>query len=237
MLYVTNLLSNIFYIISHTHFPKWFQTPINWSYAKLFKIDFSEFEPLSSYKSLSELFIRKLKKVRKLQDGFISPADGMVFDLGRCDELGYFEIKKRGYLFSELSPFRFSPKSFINIYLSPSNYHRFHAPVDCKLIEKIEISGPLLPVNNFFMGLFSKIYAKNKRVALLFEMQNSERFVFVAIGALNVGKIIIENKSEFKKGDELGYFDMGSSILLFFEKEVNFYHKKELKIGFGEALF
>ncbi len=219
---------------AHTEFPPTIQKAINITYSRAFDINFSEFDPPESYKSLSRLFIRELKKPRELEDGFISPSDGTVADFGEAKES--FSIKGKEYSFAELSPFDFSPKSFINIYLSPKDYHRYHAPTDFEVLEKVEIDGPLLPVNSLFLGIFDDIFTKNKRTVLLCKTADGKRFLFVAVGALNVGKIIFNEKKSFKKGEELGYFDLGSSILIFFEKDFKFSIIKNNKVLFGKTI-
>ena len=230
------LISKIFGLFANIKFPFFLQKLINRLYVALFKIDLVEFDSIDSYKSLNELFTRKLKKERILEDGFISPSDSRVIALGKAYEVLAYQIKNRCYSLVELIGKEESFKSFINLYLSPRDYHRFHAPIDLEVVNIKRIGGTLYPVNKPFLFLVSSLFAKNERVVL---ECNSEigKFFMVFIGALNVGSINLTFKERrLKKGDEIGFFAMGSSIVLLFENEVKFLVKEGDKVKFGQRL-
>ena len=143
----------------------------------------------------------------------------------------------------------------MNFYLSPKDYHHFHAPVDFRIQKIVHVPGTLMSVKKISLEKNKDLYIKNERVILECFFKKS-LFYFVVIGAFNVGKIKIfkeprlqtntsKNKNcviydysspiNIQKGEDLGFFEMGSSVVLLFEKEnVEFRH--DMKIG-QEILF
>lgn len=128
--------------------------------------------------------------------------------------------------------------SYVNLYLSPSDYHRYHAPCDVEILEARYFGGELLPVNFPSLRKNANLFVRNERVVLLMRAVDSgRRLYFIAVGALNVGKMLFhfdpriqtnatpnarqiytyENPILCKKGEELGHFQMGSTIVLFMQ--------------------
>jgi len=260
-LYLSNVISRIFGKFANYSFPYKIQLFINKAYVKIFKIDMSEFEDIKSYKSLNKLFTRKLKKNRFLQDGFISPSDSKISAIGDIKEDIAFQIKGMYYSIDELlQNFSHSEKEilkngkFITFYLSPKDYHRYHAPIDMKITKTVHIPGLLLPVNKTSLLKNCNLFIKNERVICKCEDKNQNIFYLVFVGALNVGKIIIEKlpeistntagmnkiyeqEIEFKKGEELGRFEMGSTIVALFPQNfLEFTTKLDDSVRFGEKI-
>jgi len=128
---------------------------------------------------------------------------------------------------------------YINFYLSPKDYHRYHAPCDLRVKKAVHIPGKLYPVNFKWLKKIPKLFIENERVILECYTHDEKLFYMVFVGALNVGKMqfIFDHKIQtnakssseqlymyedkwIKKGDELGRFEMGSTIIIFFEKEM-----------------
>ena len=253
-----NLFSQIFGKVAKINFFKPLQEAINSFYIKLFKIDMSEFKPANEYKNLNELFTRRLIKPRDFDaadEMFISPVDGTCLSFGSTKELKAFSIKGMEYSVSELlgqSELE-GEYDFANIYLSPKDYHHYHAPCDIAIKKAIYIPGKLYSVAAKWLAKVDSLYTKNERVALFCEIKNGKKLWLVFVGALNVGKMkfcfderiqtnamanftqIYEYENlHIKKGERLGNFELGSTIVILSEKdaiEYNLFENKELKFA------
>lgn len=253
-----NLFSQIFGKVAKLSFIRPVQEFINSSYIKLFKIDMSEFKSVSEYKNLNELFTRELIKSREFDTAdeiFISPSDGTCLSFGSTKDLKAFSIKGMNYGVKELlgQGELEGEYDFANIYLSPKDYHHYHAPCDITVKKAIYIPGKLYSVAVKWLGKVENLYTKNERVALLCEMKNGKKLWLVFVGALNVGKMkfsfderiqtnamanftqIYEYENlHIKKGERLGNFELGSTIVILSEKdaiEYNLFENKELKFA------
>lgn len=255
---ITKLISLCFGVIANIRFYPPIQRFINKQYIRIFNIDLGEFYPLASYKSLNELFTRGLKKNREFnrdENIFISPVDGKVMQTGNINNGRALQIKGFSYsvdrLVGESVP---SNLSYANLYLSPSNYHRYHAPCDMHVESITHFKGALLPVHTKSLYKNKNLFVVNERVVLKARDAFGGILYFVAVGALNVGGIYfyiepkIQHKSSFytrsfkykepifiKKGEEIGMFKMGSTIVLFVsDAEIL---KSDCDIKFGFDLF
>lgn len=243
---LSNIFSRAFGRLANTHFPRPVQNFINKIYIKIFRIDMSDFGDPCDFPTLNLLFTRALKNPRTINPApqiLISPSDSKITEFGELKNGHALQIKGRSYSFTSLiygihdAQMPLPPLFFINFYLSPRDYHRFHAPCDLRVIEARYFSGRLLAVNEPSLRKNPRVFSENERVVLVALDDNNNHFYFVAVGALNVGKIIInfdakiatnaKNPSEIfrydppvslKKGDEIGRFLMGSTIVIFAEK-------------------
>lgn len=274
----SKIISLCFGSIANIRFPSTIQSFINAKYVAFFNISLSEFPPLESYKSLNELFTRGLRKMRdfdKSENIIISPSDSLVIESGKVAQGRALQIKGFSYEVAPLlgvSARDLSPNLYYaNLYLSPRDYHRYHAPCDMFVESIVHFKGKLLPVHKKSLVKNQNLFIRNERVVLGARMKNGAKLYFVAVGALNVGQIIFyvepklqesfsEKKREFfykepkfiRKGEELGMFKMGSTIVLFVEssksnidsgesnadlpQNIEIFKQGE-KIRFGEALF
>ncbi len=229
-------------------FPFPLQYFINFCYVKLMGVDLSEFDTVGSYKSLNELFTRKLKKRRefsKESSTYISPSDSLVTECGDIFVSTSMQIKGFYYKINELLTSNFDEQNikkvyngkFINFYLSPRDYHRYHSPINMYIKKAVHVPGLLYPVNLKYLNKVFDLFVKNERVILECETKNGTLFYMVFVGALNVGKMrfdfddriqtnskksgittYIYGDTFIKKGEELGTFEMGSTIVMLFEK-------------------
>lgn len=249
-------ISRLFGKLAGVKFPKWLQTKINEAYVRHFDIDMSEFKSPCEYESLNALFTRSLQKARAVENGFISPCDALVFECGKAfkaqSELLAFSIKGYTYSINELLRGAFEREElkngceYVNLYLSPKDYHRYHAPCDMQILSATYTSGRLFSVNEKHLKSVPNLYTRNERVVLKCK---SAGFVFflVFVGAQNVGKMRFAfdeslqtnalnspnftreyKKLSVKKGDELGNFELGSTIVIITQKG---FVKFNLKIG------
>ena len=248
---VTNILSRGFGKFASHRFHPMLQKFINYSYVKLLKLDMSEFKSPSAYPTLNDLFTRGLQKQRKIEDGVVSPTDSLVTECGRLHRDKALQIKGMEYsvceLLRECDCSKVIDGEYINFYLSPRDYHRYHVPCDLKVERVVHVPGRLYPVNLRFLRKKPNLFIENERVILECVTAEGVRLFIVLVGALNVGKmtLVFEKRIEtnrpkeidifeyedlwLKKGELLGYFKMGSTVLLFFEKD-----KADLLVQSGE---
>jgi phosphatidylserine decarboxylase len=249
--HITNKISNIFHKFANTKFPTTIQNLINTAYVKLLGLDMKEFKSASSYKCLNDLFTREIinphnRNIDQNLDHFISPTDSFVTSQGFIKEDTALQIKGMEYSIEELLTSSIDRKnyekmlngSFMNFYLSPKDYHRYHASYDCQVTKLIHVPGKLYPVNFRCLNKKKSLFVQNERVILECLTKDGNLFYMVFVGALNVGKMVfefesaIETNSEantikvyeyenlyIKKGQCLGYFKMGSTVLMLWEKD------------------
>jgi len=236
------LISRIFGFVAAVRFPRFLQTFINEKYVSGFKIDMSEFKQPGEYESLTALFTRELQRPRDFDvspQAFISPSDGTCLELGVSKELKAISVKGHEYGIAELlgdsmeRRERDAELEYVNIYLSPRDYHRYHAPCDMRIVSALYVPGELYSV----------------AVSALLKVPN-------LVGALNVGKMKFdfdariqtnacagnvalyeyENLSA-KKGEQLGMFELGSTILILSEQgAVKFDLAAEQKLKYGDKI-
>lgn len=223
----------------------------------------SEFEPASSYETLNKLFTRHLKEPRTFNaDGnvMISPCDALITECGKVHDYKSFQIKGMAYKVDELLGDHIDTKNkhrvkngrFINYYLSPSDYHRYHIPLDCRITKAVHIPGKLYPVNFTYLNKQTDLFIENERVVIECYTKEDELFYMVLVGALNVGKMEvsfepnISTNSEIResvayayddlhmrKGDDFGCFQMGSTIVVIAES-MDIFVKSGEKVSFAQ---
>lgn len=255
-MHYTNRLSWCFEKIAHHAFYPTIQRWINRAYVKIFNVKLEEFDTLANYPTLNALFTRSLVRMRnfdKTAFHLIAPCDSVVMEFGQCQEDYAMQIKGKSYRVSDFIKTKLAEGYyFINFYLSPGDYHRFHAPLTLKVKRLEFIDGRLQGVYEKSLLKHKEVFVKNKRVVLECEDEFGEILYFVAIGALNVGKIQINFAPEvvnfktsqilnfeppvlLKKGDEIGSFLMGSTIVLFTKHWQYDLNEKE-KVYFGQCI-
>jgi len=232
-------LSRIYRRIVNIKRPQWLVKAMICLFQKHYRIDLNHYEK-REYTSLADFFVRRLdKQERPLKsncDYFLSPADGRVSVITDLLDDRVLQVKGKYYSLQELlqTSVNFAQKwKLFTIYLSPSDYHRFHAPVNMKIKRYCYISGRLYPVNDFSVNLVSALYQKNERVVVEFTFKQHLAY-FVAVGATFVGNIcfsFFDKKSinydqwyypdvKIAQLDELGRFEMGSTIILLMPSEL-----------------
>ena len=137
-MHITNLISLYFGKFAKKEFPRFIQKIINSSYVKLMGLDMREFKHSRYYKSLNDLFTRELilkREIDKSSDSIISPTDSLITECGRLRDIVALQIKGMEYSVEELLTFyctdnfeKIKDGDFMNFYLSPKDYHRYHAP-------------------------------------------------------------------------------------------------------------
>jgi len=248
--HVTSTLSQAFgRFASKAHFP-FVQKIINQSYVKLMGLDMGDFNPPASYPTLNALFTRRLMKPRMFSpdpQAMISPCDALITEVGEIQQGQALQIKGMSYsvdalLGDHISPLikaHFTTGHFINFYLSPRDYHRYHLPLDMQVLRAVHIPGKLYPVNIPTLKRKVDLFIENERVVIECLADNNKRFFMILVGALNVGKMEVSfepsiqtnsdlrtpqqhtyNDVKLKKGDDFGCFQMGSTIVMLFEEDM-----------------
>jgi len=253
----SRFISNLVIKIATTSFPKFIQCFINKLYVRIYKIDMEDFIPENpcEYKTLNELFIRHKKYIEFYEedDIVVSPSDSEIIAHDEIEKNSVYQIKGKKYYLNELIPYetKLDEGYFINLYLSPRDYHRFHVPIDMEIVRVTYIPGKLYSVKPSFLEK-ELVFPKNKRIVLRCKDSKDRYFYIVLIGAMIVGKIILnfderfqkdyneifeyEKPIKLKKGDEFGRFEFGSSILLFFGKEHFKYLNQKDYVEMGDIL-
>ena len=236
----------------------WFKNWLIRGFLRLYTIDMTEAvqpDPFR-YGSFNEFFTRALKPdVRALAMGpreIACPVDGTISEAGQIDGVSLLQAKGRYYTLSELLASRgwaknFAGGTFATIYLAPFNYHRIHMPLHARLRETVYVPGRLFSVNAATASLVPRLFARNERVLTLFDSAFGE-FALILVGALNVGSIatvwagditpsprrvatvLPPQNVALDKGAELGRFNMGSTVILLFQKDRARWHD-ELRAG------
>lgn len=234
-------------------------------FIKQYHVNMSEaqIENAADYPSFNEFFIRRLKpNVRHLaQSDIVSPVDGCISEIGAIEDGQLIQAKGRYYSVKELlacdsltaEHYRFG--QFATIYLSPKDYHRVHMPLDAQLVSMTYIPGSLFSVQPSTTRVIPKLFARNERLAIFFETEIGA-MAMVMVGATIVGAIgtswqgdISRSSHGFtttypnlpqKKGGEMGYFKLGSTVVLLFANGSDMQWNGELKAGnkihFGQEL-
>ncbi len=263
--HITSLISQVFGKFASKEWPEPVQKFINASYVKLMGLDMREFQAPSSYTTLNRLFTRHLNEPREFnkdEDTLISPCDALITECGKIHDFKSFQIKGMAYGVDELLGEHISSENrhrikngrFVNFYLSPRDYHRYHIPIDCRITKAVHIPGKLYPVNFTYLNKQPKLFIENERVVIECYTAKNELFYMVLVGALNVGKMevsfepAIETNSditeshcytydgvEMLKGDDFGCFQMGSTIVLIAEN-MNIFLQSGEKVSFGQDI-
>ncbi len=220
----------------------------------------------SSYQTFNAFFTRALKpELRPISDSKItSPVDGTISQLGTIKNGQILQAKGVNYTVESLlggdteSTAKYEGGQFITIYLSPKDYHRIHMPCAGKLLNQTHIPGRLFSVAKHTVNTIKGIFARNERVVANFETEFSQMSM-ILVGAINVaaietvwdglitppkGKSI--SKKDFKsqditlaKGEEMGRFNMGSTVILLFQKDAPLFNASlaaDQGLIMGEAL-
>lgn len=197
-------------------------------YIRLYKINRNEIRHPSEYRSLTDFFVRDicptLRPVAPGKDIVVSPVDGKLVDFGWAQENKVILAKNNSYsipeLLSQSQLDTFKNGYYMNIYLSPRNYHRVHMPMAAKVIDHRYVPGKVFPVNNLGVNTVKDLFAKNRRTCTIFETDQGGKFALIKVGALGVGKIVsnFQVGQRIAKGSEIGRFEFGSTVILFFQQ-------------------
>lgn len=205
-------------------------------------------EDPEEFETFNAFFTRELKPgIRPLPadvEAIVSPVDGKVSQLGDIINGDIFQAKGHSFTLSELvgneteftTPYE--DGKFATIYLAPKDYHRIHMPVDGELKAMTYIPGRLFSVNPATARTIPRLFARNERVVAHFDTEAGP-LAMVLVGATIVGSIATvfsgvvtpprgpavktwhytKGQHSFQKGQEMGRFLLGSTVVMLFGKE------------------
>ena len=207
---------------------------------KLFSdLDLSEARK-THFRSLHDCFTRELKPGLRPFDPdpkiVASPADAIVGAHGTIRDGELYQIKGAPYSLADLicDPALLEQHrngKFVTLRLTSSMYHRFHAPQDCHIERVTLIHGDVWNVNPIALKRIERLFCKNERAVIRTRLKNGEAFTLVPVAAILVASIrlhfldLVLNAGtrgptdypcdvDVRKGDELGWFEHGSTIIL-----------------------
>jgi phosphatidylserine decarboxylase len=200
----------------------------------------------AAYASFNDFFTRALKPgARPIANAdLICPVDGTISQFGRIEQDQILQAKGHRYSTAALVggdpalAARFHDGSFATLYLSPKDYHRIHMPCDGTLVWMVHVPGALFSVNPTTARGVPGLFARNERVVCVFESDAVGSFVLTLVGATIVGSMATvwhgavnpprvrrvrdwhypERKVTLGKGEEMGRFMLGSTVVLLFPK-------------------
>jgi phosphatidylserine decarboxylase len=204
---------------------------------------------LEHYPTINAFFTRALRPdarpIDPSPDTWVSPADGVISECGSIN--GDSLLQAKGQTFSLLTLLggdeqlaaQYADGSFTTIYLSPRDYHRLHMPLAGSLSSMSHIPGKLFSVNQATANTIPSLFARNERVIACFDTEAGP-MALILVGAIFVGSIETvwhgevtpptrsdirqwfyqgEECLQLGKGEEMGRFNMGSTIIVLFGKD------------------
>ncbi|MBI3285592.1 MAG: phosphatidylserine decarboxylase [Burkholderiales bacterium] len=219
---------------------------IRWFVAR-YQVNMSEAvnPDIASYASFNEFFTRPLRAgARPCADSdLLCPVDGNISQFGPIAKGQIFQAKGHSYSTTALVggdsvlAAQFHDGSFANLYLSPRDYHRIHMPCNGRLTRMIYVPGALFSVSPATARGVPGLFARNERVVCVFDSAAGP-FVMVLVGATIVGSMSTvwhgvvnpprsrqvrewrydDQNIVLKKGEEMGRFQLGSTVVLLFPK-------------------
>jgi phosphatidylserine decarboxylase len=218
----------------------------------------------TSFRSLHDCFTRELRPGLRPPDPdpsiVVSPCDAIIGAFGAIADTELFQVKGARYSLLDLlgDPALVDAHRngrFITLRLTSSMYHRFHAAHDCRIEQVTFISGDTWNVNPIALKRIEKLFCKNERAVIRTRLESGETLTLVPVAAILVASIrlhfldIVLNAAtrgpavfpcdvSVRKGDELGWFEHGSTIIVLAPDHFEFCDNviEGAKIRAGEAL-
>lgn len=214
-------------------------------FAKQYGVNLEEAEgSIEDYPTFGQFFTRKLKPgLRPIDMGehvVASPVDAHVSQIGTIERGACLQAKGISFPVDKLlgdarRALDFEGGSFATLYLSPRDYHRFHSPLSGTITGFHYLPGEFWPVNGMSVRTKDALFAINERLVTYLETP-AGTCAYIAVGATCVARIhaaydeIITHQGErakshtyakpipIEKGEEIGMFEMGSTIIMLFQK-------------------
>jgi phosphatidylserine decarboxylase len=203
-------------------------------------LDLSEAKK-KQFKSLHDCFIRELedeaRPIDERPDVLVSPCDGIVGACGEVSGTELLQVKGSGYSLgellrdSELAEF-YRDGCYVTLRLTAAMYHRFHAPHDCQVERVTHIWGDTWNVNQIALRRVEKLFCKNERAVIRTRLRATGqlialvpvaailvagirlRFLDLVVDPRRAGPSAIPCSAPFRKGQEMGWFEHGSTIIV-----------------------
>ncbi len=202
-------------------------------------LDLSEAKK-TEFRSLHDCFTRELREGLRPFDPdpavVASPSDAIIGAHGAIEDTELFQIKGANYSLEDLlGDDRLVDTHrngrFVTLRLTSSMYHRFHAPADLRIGRITFISGDTWNVNPIALKRVEKLFCKNERAVIETRLSSGEALTLVPVAAILVaslrlhcidrtlnaqtkGPTVFPCEAQVAKGDELGWFEHGSTIIV-----------------------
>jgi phosphatidylserine decarboxylase len=198
------------------------------SFSKTFKINEDEMEKkIHEFDTLHQFFIRSLKPnarvIHQDEKSLVSPVDGVLANFGKITGNKTFRVKGQDYSLDEMvgssdRAEKYKNGLYLILYLSPRHYHRIHSPLSGMITHQESYGKKSYPVNEAGLKYGVRPLSKNYRVVTEMNV-NDKTVAVVKVGALNINTIETTHKEDkLTKGEEIGYFSFGSTVVLLFEE-------------------
>jgi len=205
---------------------------------------------LQDYKTFNQFFTRQLKpEFLQFSGKIASFAEGYISCHGKINKDELLQVKGSYFSMQDLldSQQEYNYSSFLTVYLSLSDYHRVHFPFDATIQTVMKIPGTFYSLGKETLEKIDKVYCRNERVVIQGIWQGG-KFTMILVGAIVVGRIrlnfftdSLKNRELYhiglkvKQGDEVGYFEMGSTVILMLNSDeladLNRQENERIKIG------
>lgn len=220
----------------------WIRRPLIHLFARIYGVDMSEAArpDLDAYRSFNDFFTRALRPgarpIAPAPNAVACPADGVVSQAGLIERGELLQAKGVRYSFGALADAcadaDFEGGAFLSVYLAPRDYHRVHVPLAGRLTRSVTIPGELFSVNAATEAEIEGLFARNERMVASFETPHGKMLV-ILVGAMIVASIetawdgprspyrtkgLHRHDVAFDKGEEMGRFLLGSTVILAFER-------------------
>jgi phosphatidylserine decarboxylase len=210
------------------------------AWKKFSDLDLSEARK-TEFKSLHDCFTRELKDGARSIDAatniLISPSDGIVGACGKIEGIELIQAKGFPYTLHDLMGNQdwvntYRDGQYITLRLTATMYHRFHAPHDCTVNQVNYISGDTWNVNPIALKRVERLFCKNERAVIRCKLSSSHMITLVPVAAVLVASIrlhflnvllhlkyrgpnVMSCDATLSKGQEMGWFQHGSTIIIF----------------------
>jgi phosphatidylserine decarboxylase len=195
----------------------------------------------SHFRSMHDCFTRELKEgarpIDRTPDILVSPCDAIVGACGEIDGTRLYQAKGFPYTLDDLLCDRdlvetYRNGRYVTLRLTAGMYHRFHAPYDCHVDRVTYVSGDTWNVNPIALKRIERLFCKNERAVIRTTLPNGDSVALVLVAAVLVASIrlhfldvllnlkhrgpnVMACDASFGKGDELGWFQHGSTAIVF----------------------
>jgi phosphatidylserine decarboxylase len=231
-------------------------------YSRAYEVSLDDCAERDGWTSFDHFFTRALRDGARPVDrdprAILSPADGRLESPGPVTAESTFLVKGRPYRVEELVGDAEEARRYVGgggcvIYLSPRDYHRVHAPCEGTIARIRSMPGDYYPVNSIGLDHIPNLFARNRRVAIAIDTPRSSglgRVTVVMVAAMVVGRITVTGIRDrdvplgdhtpsvtLERGEELGMFHLGSTVVLFLERAaMGSWIAREGAVRYGERL-
>lgn len=218
------------------------------TYARVYGVNLNDIDPLrleEGFETFDEFFTRPLRNgarsIDRRASTIVAPCDGELREIATIEQESTVTVKGQTFAVAELladakTADTFAGGKVASIYLRPGDYHRVHCPCDALVHRVTLIPGRLLPVSDASCAQDQRVFAVNERMIHL--MESGQGWVAVVmVGAFGVGNMSCayhpfphrrrelqvhrrQPPSRLVKGDELGVFHLGSTVLVLTQRDV-----------------